>query len=99
MGNRQQEEKGTVKFNRIITISCVVDGQRVVLAAEVVRSKKEQAAAVRHQIKQCHDCGVRISSVLMDSGYYSTDVMATVREAGIPMLMPAVKYETGHKEV
>ena len=91
---RNRKKKGTVTFNHIITISCVVDGQRVVLAAEVVRSKKEQAAAVKRLLKQCRDCGIRISSVLMDRGYYSTDVMATVREAGIPMLMPAVKHET-----
>ena len=64
------------------------------LAAEMVRSKKEQASAVRHLLKQCRDCGIRISLVLMDRGYYATDVVATVREAGIRMLMPAVKHET-----
>ena len=90
---RNRKKKGTVKFNRIITISCVVYGQRIVLAAEVVSSKKEQAAAVKRLLKQCRDCGIRISSVLTDRGYCATDVTATIREAGIPMLMPAVKHK------
>ena len=90
---RNRKKKGTVKFNRIITISCVVDGQRIALAAEVVCSKKEQAAVVKRLLKQCRDCGIKISSILMDRGYYAADVIATVREAGIPMLMPAVKHK------
>ena len=90
---RNRKKKGTVKFNRIITISCVVDGQRIVLAAEVVCSKEKQAAAVKRLLKQCRDCGIRISSVLMDRRYYATDVTATIREAGIRMLMPAVKHK------
>ena len=92
-------KKGTIKFNRIITIFCVVDGQRITLGAEVLRSQQDQAAAVGRLLKQCRDSGIRISLVIMDRGYYSTGVMATVREAGHPMLMPAVKHDNIKDEI
>ena len=92
-------KKGTIKFNHIITIFCVVDGQRITLGAEVLRSQQDQAAAVGRLLKQCSDCGVRISLVIMDRGYYSTSVMETVREAGHPMLMPAVKHDNIKDEI
>ena len=48
---------------------------------------------VRRLLRQCGACGIRISLVLMDRGYFSTSVMRTVREDGYPMLMPAIKYD------
>ena len=86
-------KKGTIRFNRIITIFCVVDGQRLTLGAEVVRRKDEQAEIVGRLLERCRACGVHISAVLMDRGYYSTAVMERVREAGHPMVMPAVKHD------
>ena len=86
-------KKGTIRFNRMITVFCVVDGQRFTLDAEVVRRKSEQAAVVGRLLERCRASGVMISAVLMDRGYFSTGVMERVREAGHPMLMPAVKHD------
>ena len=48
---------------------------------------------VRLLLKECSRCGVRISAVTMDRGFYSTAMMYAVRRAGLPFVMPAVKYQ------
>ena len=76
-------KKGTIRFNRIIAVFCVVDGQRFTLGAEAVRRKNEQAEVVGRLLRKCRACGVRISPVLTDRGCFSTSVMGTVRETAI----------------
>ena len=88
-----RSKKGTIWFNRMITVFCVVDGERLVLCQEVIRQKEEKAEVVRRMLAQCRLMGVSVSDVIMDRGYYSTEVMEAVREAGCTMLMPAVKLE------
>ena len=88
-----RRKKGTKWFNRIITVFCVIDGERFVLGQEVIRTKEEKAVVVRRLLRQCGSMRIAISDVIMDRGYYSTEVMEAVREEGHTMLMPAVKLD------
>ena len=85
-------KKGTIQFNRLATIYCMVNGQRLTLGVEVVRRRDDTASVVRRLLGRCRTCGIRISSVTADRGFYSTAVMAAIREAGYPVVMPAVKH-------
>ena len=87
-------KKGTIRFNRLATIYCIVDGQRFTLGVDVVRRGETNAEVVARLLEQCKKCHIRILTVTMDRGFYSTAVMATVREAGYTLIMPAVKYDT-----
>ena len=86
-------KKGTIRFNRLVTIYCIVNGQRLTLGVEVMRTGQNNADMVRLLIRECSRCGIRISSVTADRGFYSTAVMHAVRNAGLPFVMPAVKYQ------
>lgn len=86
-------KKGTIRFHRMVTIYCTVNGQCLTLGVEVMRRGESNADVVRRLLKECSRCGVRISTVTMDRGFYSTAVMHVLREAGIPFVMPAVKYD------
>ena len=86
-------KKGTIRFNRIATIYCIVAGQQFTLGVEVVRIGESCAQTVERLLEQCRRCNIKISIITMDRGFYSTAVMATVREAGCKLIMPAVKYD------
>lgn len=87
-------KKGTIRFNRLATVYCIVAGQQFTLGVEVVRLGDTNAEVVARLLEQCRQCNIRIATVTMDRGFYSTGVMATVRKAGYTLLMPAVKHST-----
>ena len=61
---------------------------------EVVRKGESHAQIVDRLLEQGRRCNTRILTVTMDRGFYSTAVMATVREDGCKLVMSAVKYDT-----
>ena len=85
-------KKGTTRFNRIVTIFCVVKGQHITLGVEVATRDDTTADIVERLLKQCRECGIDIEDVITDRGYYSTDVFRVIRTSGYNALMPAVKH-------
>ncbi len=101
-------KKGTKKFHRLATLHCVVDGHRLTLGIEVVRREDDTAETVRRLLWRARQRGIRMSSITIDRGFHSVDVIETIKATGIPLVMPAVKldpvkdilkkYEAGERE-
>ena len=87
-------KRGTKRFNRLATLHCVVDGHRLTLGVEVVtREDGGNAPAVRRLLYRARRRGIRMSSITLDRGFHSVDVIEAIKAMGIRMVMPAVKLE------
>ena len=84
-------KKGTKKFHRLATLHCVVDGHRLTLGVEVVRREDDTAGTVRRLLWRARRRGIRMSSITIDRGFHSVDVMEAIKATGIPLVMPAVR--------
>ena len=84
-------KKGTDVFTRLATIHCVADGQRMTLAVILVRRSDDMEDVVGRLLEYCQKRGIRINSLTLDRGYYSTRVVSEIKRRGIPFLMPAVR--------
>ena len=101
-------KKGTKKFHRLATLHCVVEGHRLTLGVEVVRQGDDAAETVRRLLWRARRRGIRMSSITIDRGFHSVDIIETIKATGIPLVMPAVKlkpvkdilkkYEAGERE-
>ncbi len=86
-------KKGTKKFHRLATLHCVVDGHRLTLGVEVVRRGDDTAETVQRLLWRARRRGIRMSSITIDRGFHSVDVIETIKATGIPLVMPAVKLD------
>ena len=90
---RYEGKKGTTRFNRLSTLHCMVNGSRLTLGVEVVRRGESGACVLRRLLETCRRNRITFSSITLDRGFYSVDVINPVKETGIRMVMPAVKHE------
>ena len=90
---RSKGKKGTTRFNRLATLHCVVNGSRLTPSVEVVRRGESGACVLRRLLETCRRHRIAFSSITLDRGFYSADVINLVKEMGIRMVMPAVKHE------
>ena len=89
-----QYKRGTKKFNRLATLHCVVDGHRLTIGAEVATTGDGgNAPAVQRLLWRARRKGIRMSSITLDRGFHSVDVIQAVKATGIRMVMPAVKLD------
>ena len=79
-------KKGTKKFHRLATLHCVVDGHRLTLGVEVVRRGDDTAETVRRLLWKARRRDIRMSSITIDRGFHSVDVIETIKAAGIPLV-------------
>ena len=87
-------KRGTDQFNRLATLHCVVDGERLTLGVEVFRKESDtNAIVVRRLLYRCRRRGIRMSSVTVDRGFHAVDVLEIIKNMGIPLVMPAVKLK------
>ena len=88
---KAKSKNGTSTFIRVISVHCVINGERFTLGATIMRKDDKTAAVVRKLLSACRTQGIKISYVLMDRGFHSVDVLNTLEEMGLKVLMPAVK--------
>ena len=87
-------KRGTDQFNRLATLHCVVDGERLTLGVEVFRKESDtNAIVVRRLLYRCRRRGILMSSVTVDRGFHAVDVLEIIKNTGIPVVMPAVKLK------
>ena len=83
--------KGAKKFHRLATLHCAADGHRPTLGVGVVRREDDAAGTVRRLLWRARRRGIRMSSVTVDRGFRSVDVMGAIKAAGMPPVTPAVR--------
>lgn len=81
-----QRKNGSNHAYRFGTISVLVNGQRVTLAATPMLGKCV-LWHVKHLLERVFELGITVKLVLFDRGYFSTDLIRYLDDAGIKYIM------------
>ncbi len=76
-------KEGTAWFEAYITIQCVNDISRLVLASLHVPTLVFNDYFVRKIITLCTDLDINIGTILLDREFFSTSVLQTIDELGV----------------
>ena len=86
-------KKGIKEFRRLVALHWMVEGHRLTLGVEMVRREDDTAGMVRWLPWRARRRGICTSSVIIDRGLHSVDVIETTKAMGISLVMPAVKLK------
>ena len=87
-----KSKSGTTKFHRHATLCSVMNGHRLTLGSILVKRTDDPVDVVRALLELCTRHDIKIASLTMDRGFYSTDIIKLIQEMGIRTVMPAVKH-------
>lgn len=82
-------QKGTSRAYRYATLTIVEPGRRFTVKV-IPMDKATPKADVVFQLLQYAKERIKIGTVFLDRGFYSTDVILALNSMGIPFVMPAV---------
>jgi len=89
---KSRSKNGTNKFISFATIAVVEDGKRYTLKALPVTPNTNKGEVVQELIEFAQDL-VNIRTVLFDRGFYTNDVIRTVKSLDENFVIPAKKYD------
>lgn len=85
-------KNGTNRFIRFATIAIVEDGKRFTLKVLPITPFSNRAKIVKQLVEYARRF-VDIRVILMDRGFYSNEVIKTIKAMEVSFLLPAVKNE------
>ncbi len=94
-----KRKEGTSFVTRLITAHCVTNGHRMTLGVILVKRGDKIEDLVYKLLQMCKKDGIRINSVTMDRGFYSTRVVAMLQREKIQFLMPAIKRKSIEEKI
>ena len=77
---RSRYMKGADLRTTFATISCITGGSSFFLGVIHRKGEDEMSDLVRRLIGKCDDLGVRVGLVMLDRGFYTTDVIHSLKE-------------------
>ena len=87
---RSQPKSGTTHFHAYATASVIHKGHRYTLALTRVLAGEAMSNVLGRLVKQVRSQGVRIKLLLLDRGFFSVQVVRSLRAMRCPFLMPVV---------
>ncbi len=88
---RSKHRNGTTRFEGYATMQCV-DRPNLDVACRPLKKGYKPACIVRDLLQDCADVGVRCKLLLLlDRGFFSSDVIREIRQADHGFIMPASK--------
>ena len=94
-----KRKNGTSFVTRLITAHCVTNGHRMTLGAILVKRGDKIEDLVYTLLQMCKKNNIRINSVTMDRGFYTTRVVAMLQQNRVPFLMPAIKRKSIEEKI
>ncbi len=85
---RSKYKNGTTYFERYMTVQCVNDKMRMVLAASYLKRLEFVPDYVDAVLKTMAGMGIRIRLALLDREFFSVDTISRLRANGVRYLMP-----------
>ena len=83
-------KSGTTKFHAYATAYVMHNGFRYTLALTRVSKGEKMPEVVQRLLKIVRARGIRVKLLLLDRGFFSTAVVAYLKRARIPFLMPVI---------
>ena len=94
-----KRKKGTSFVTLYIMAHYVINGHKMTLDVILVKRGDKIEDLVYRLLQMCKKDGVRINSVTMDRGFYSTRVAAMLQQNRIPFVMPAIKRKSIEEKI
>lgn len=85
---RSKYEKGTVYFERYMSVQCTDEGAHLNLAALPVYMLDSVPGKVRQILEGCIRPGIRIRPVLPDREFFTVESIRALKDLGLDYLMP-----------
>ena len=85
---RAKYKNGTTYFERYMTVRCVNDKMRIVLAASYLKRLESVPDHVDIALKTMAEMGIRIHLVLLDREFFSVDAIGRLQENNARFLIP-----------
>ena len=85
---RAKYKNGTTYFERYMTVQCVNDKMRTVLAASYLKRLESVPDYVDIVLKTMTDMDIKIHMVLLDREFFSIDAIGRLQENSVKFLMP-----------
>ena len=89
-----KQERGTSWGYTYASIDIVEAGRRLAIYSITVNQFSEKAKVVEKLIFEAKARGIHISIVLLDRGFFTIDVIETLKRLGVYFIIPAVKHGT-----
>ena len=90
MSTRSKHEDGTNRFYEYATISIVQDGLRLCVYSRPVTLLDVKVDVVRELMEEAEKRGVKISLLLMDRAFFTTECINLIRGSGMDFITPCV---------
>ena len=87
---RSKHEDGTNRFYEYATISIVQDGLRLCVYSRPVTLLDVKVDVVRELMEEAEKRGVKISLLLMDRAFFTTECINLIRGSGMDFITPCV---------
>ena len=85
-----QAKAGTTTFHAYATACIVERGERYTLALTWVRRHETPVVALRRLITRIRELQLKIRRLLLDRGFFTTEVIAYLQQENLPFLMPVM---------
>ena len=85
---RSKYKNGTTYFERYMTVQCVNDKMRVVLAAIYLKRLESVPDCVDIVLKTMAEMDIKIHLVLLDREFFSVDAIGRLQDNNVKFLMP-----------
>ena len=85
---RSKYKNGTTYFERYMTVQCVNDKMRVILAASYLKMLESVPDYVDIVLKTMAEMDIKIHLVLLDREFFSVDAISRLQENNVKFLMP-----------
>ncbi len=85
---RSKRKAGTTRFHGYATMCIVHHGMRYTVALTRVTKGEKMDVITKRLMRRARSIGLKIKVLLLDRGFFTVDVIAYLRRAGVPFLMP-----------
>ena len=102
--NKKYVVKGRVKkstkfFYRYITLYLILGDWKLTLCILPVKKKRPKLKYIKHMLHKIDELGFTIEVLLLDRGFYSSNIFRYLMKAGVPHIMPVKKHSKEMKRL
>ena len=88
---RSQAKNGTCSFYAYATLYVILKNKRVTLAVIGVKNNYTSVAIISYLLTKVNSLNLKIKSLYLDRGFYSSSVIRWLKALDIPFIMPAIR--------
>ena len=88
---RSQAKNGTCSFYAYASLYVILKNKRVTLAVIAVKNNYTSVAIISYLLTKINSLNLKIKSLYLDRGFYSSSVIRWLKALDIPFIMPAIR--------